>query len=167
MSKIAYEDFKKLKEKFSDLVTSDTVFEVVFDLVFGLDNIKEIKILKGDNSDTTLEGFISFMLSRDFKGSRFTKEIKLFIEKLDKLYSCGINDCKPAFETLVKAIAEDCILNGEATVDSVHEIVTALLSVGIIETDKVLNNETEKASSVLAIAAILTSIIAFFTKSGL
>lgn len=58
----------------------------------------------------------------DFKGSRFTKEIKLFIEKLDKLYSCGINDCKPAFET---------------------------------------------ASSVLAIAAILISIIVFFTKSGL
>ena len=83
------------------------------------------------------------MLSRDFKGSRFTKEIKLFIEKIDKLYSCGINDCKPAFEMLVKAIAEDCILNGEATVDSVREIVTALLSVGIIEIGKVLDNETD------------------------
>lgn len=163
MSKISYEDAKELKDKFSELATSDAVF----DLVFGLDNIKEIKILKGDNSDTTLEGFISFMLSKDFKGSRFTKEIKLFIEKLDKLYSCGINDCKPAFETLVKAIAADCILNGEATADSVNEIVTALLSVGIIEIGKVLDNETEKASSVLVIAAILSDIIVFFTKSGL
>ena len=167
MSRISYEDFKELKDKFSELVISDTVFEVVFDLVFGLDNIKEIKLLNGDSSDNTLEGFTSYMLSRDFKGSRFTKEIKLFIEKIDNLYSCGINDCKPAFETLVKAIAEDCILNGEATTDSVYEIVTALLSVGIIETDKVLKNEIEKASSVLAIAAILTSIIVFFTKSGL
>lgn len=167
MSKIAYEDFKELKDKFSEVVTSDGVFEVVFDLVFGLDNIKEVKILRGDNSDTTLEGFISFMLSRDFKGSRFTKEIKLFIEKLDNLYSCGINDCKPAFETLVKVIAEDCALNGAATADSVYEIVTALISVGIIETDKVLKNEIEKASSVLAIVAILTNIIVFFTKSGL
>lgn len=163
MSKISYEDFKELKDKFSELVISDTVF----DLVFGLDNIKEIKLLNGDNSDNTLERFTSFMLSRDFKGSRFTKEIKLFIEKIDNLYSCGINDCKPAFETLVKVIAEDCILNGEATTDSVCEIVTALLSVGIIEIDKVLKNEIEKASSVLAIAAILTNIIVFFTKSGL
>ena len=157
--------FKELKQKFADYVVSDEIMKICFDLVFGLDNDKEIKIFNGDDSDIVLEGFISFMKERDFSDSRFSNEIKGFFDELDRLYVSGINNCKPALERLVKALDEDCCKRGEkANIESVIKIHTALLSVGIVEIGKA---ETEKASSVLDIVAILTNITVFFTRSGL
>lgn len=157
--------FKELKRKFADYVTSDEIMKICFDLVFGLDDIKEIKILTGDDSEIALEGFISFMQARDFSGEIFSNEIKGFFDELDRLYISGINNCKPALERLVKALDEDCCKRGErASIESVIKIHTALLSVGIVEIGKA---ETEKASSVLDIVAILVNIMVFFTRSGL
>lgn len=157
--------FNNLKQKFADYVVTDEIMKICFDLVFGLDDTKEIKIFNGDDSDIVLEGFIFFMQARDFSGERFSNEIKGFFDELDGLYVSGINNCKPALERLVKALDEDCCKIGEkASIESVIKIHTALLSVGVVEIGKA---ETEKASNVLTIVAILTNIIVFFTRSGL
>ena len=157
--------FKELKQKYADYVVSDEIMKICFDLVFGLENTKEIKILNEVDSDIALEGFISFMQARDFSGERFSAEIESFIIELDRLYSLGKNDCKPALVKFVKALDEDCCKRGEkASIESVIKIHTALLSVGIVEIGKA---ETEKASNVLTIVAILTNILIFFTRSGL
>lgn len=165
MNNIYGETIGELRQKFSEFVTSDESIDILFDLVYGFDNAKEVKLLNSENDDISLRGFINFMRERNLEGSRFSEEIRLFIEELDSLYSSGINDCKPALEKLVGALWHDCARNGKADRDSVIIIHTALFSVGVVEISKYSQNKV--ASGVLTIAAILTNIIVFFTKSGL
>lgn len=158
-------NFNSAKQKSVCYVTSSEIIDIVFDLVFGFNEHKEIKFFDGDNRDIVLEGFISFMQGKDFSDSIFSTEIKGFVDELDRLYYRGINNCKLALERLVKALDENCCKRGEkASVESVIKIQTALLSVGVVE---IFKGETETVSGVLRIVAILTNILVFFTRSGL
>ena len=158
-------NFESAKQKFVDYVTSDEIMNIVFDLVYGFNENKEIKFFDGNSRDNVLEGFIDFMQGRNFEGQIFSKEIKYFIDELDALYSYGVNNCIIALRKLVKALDENCCKRGEkASGESVIKIHTALLSVGMVEISKA---ETETASGVLKIVALLTSIIVYFTRSGL
>lgn len=162
---ISNSNFKSVKQKFVDFVTSDEIMSIVFNLVYGFNETKEIKFFDGDSRDNVLEGFIDFMQGRNFDGQRFSNEINGFIGELDVLYLYDVNNCAIALRKLVKAMNEDCCKRGEkASVESVMKIHTVLLSVGMVEISKA---EAETASNVLTIVAILTNIIVYFTRSGL
>ena len=51
---ISNSNFKSVKQKFVDFVTSDEIMSIVFNLVYGFNETKEIKFFDGDSRDNVL-----------------------------------------------------------------------------------------------------------------